>query len=591
MQLNIWKNERVVKRLPNFWDMITIIILFSVFLALIYVAKQMNSPYKLGEQLNISLLPSYLPIYIMRTIFRIMVALFLSLIFTFCIGAFAAKNKRAEKILIPIIDILQSVPILGFLSITIVVFIKIFPNTLMGPEFAAIFAIFTSQAWNMTLGFYQNIKSLPLSIREAASIFHLSKWKNFWSIEVPSALPNLIWNIMISMSASWFMIVTSEAININNQSILLPGIGSYIYTAILLESKVSVLYAIIAMIIVIILYNRIIFGPLLNWSEKFKIESTPNIEVRKGYFSVVELLKKTRFLNYVVGMGIKIFDRFVNFKIKRSSNNHKKEKGNSNFFKLFNFKIGKKYKIFFIISIKIILFFISIFLLSSLIIFIAKDVSIYEVLCVCIYGSITAAKIIMILIICSFIWIPIGVWIGMNAKATFYLKEIIQIAAAFPANLLFPVAVILIISNNLNVEIWTTPLLAIGGQWYILFNVISGTALLPKDLIQVGQNLGVKKWLWWKRIVLPGIFPYIVTGLITASGGAWNVSIVAEYVSWGNTTLSATGIGSYFTKSTINGDFSRIILSLCVMCLYILFFNKILWRPLYRFIENRYDNE
>src|SRR3990167_1603112 len=261
---------------PNSWDICALLFVLVLITSLAFVAKQMATPYELGQTIPISLNPAVLPLYAARTVVRMLIALCFSLLFTLTVATWAAKSRRAEKILIPMIDVLQSVPILGFLSVTVAGFIGLFPGSMLGPECAAIFAIFTSQAWNMALGFYQTVRSVPAEVNEAARMFHLSAWQQFWRIEVPFSMPGLLWNAMASMSAGWFFVVAAEAITVSNQEILLPGIGSFIAVAIQAADMRAIGYAVITMFIVIILYDQLFFRPLVAWSDKFRSGGVSN---------------------------------------------------------------------------------------------------------------------------------------------------------------------------------------------------------------------------------------------------------------------------------------------------------------------------
>lgn len=563
--------------LPNAWDVLAFVLVISVIVLLGWGAKQMAAPYKLGDTLPISLEPSYLPTYALQSVLRMFVAMLFSLLFTFTVGTWAAKSKRAERLLIPLIDILQSVPVIGYLSITIAGFIALFPNSLLGPECACLFAIFTAQVWNMVLSFYQSLKSLPADLKEAAKMFHLSSWQRFWRIEVPFSVPGLLWNAMISMSASWFFVVAAEAISVSHQTISLPGIGSYIAVAIKQSNLQAVVYAILAMFIVILIYDQLLFRPLVQWAEKFHSDSTPREKAAKSLF--ISLLQRTQLLRYL-GDGFSRFsEAFINFPLFNRPASHKYNERKRHLRQYFNV-IGN------FITIAIIGG--GLFLLGR---FIFHSVPFTETAYVMLLGVYTSTRVIILIIIASFIWIPIGVWVGFRPRVAAIVQPIAQFLASFPANLLFPLFVILIVKYQLNVNIWTTPLMILGTQWYILFNVIAGANAIPKDLVQVTKNFNVTGWLRWKRFILPGIFPYFITGAITAAGGAWNASIVAEVVSWGNTTLEANGLGAYISKYTTAGDFPRVALGIAIMCLFVLLLNHVVWRPLYVIATSRFQIE
>ncbi len=561
---------------PNRWDIIALFLILGVFAALAWAATQMKAPYQVGHPLPISLDPSALPGYAAKTVLRMFIALLFSFLVTFTIAPIAAKSRQAEKLLIPLIDILQSVPILGMLSITIVLFIQLFPNSLIGPECAAIFAIFTSQVWNMILSFYQSLRTTPKELYETAAMFHLSFWQRFWRIEVPYAIPGLLWNTMVSMSAGWFFVVASEAISVSNQEIMLPGIGSYIRVAITEGNLPAMYYAIIAMLIVIFLYDQLLFRPLLTWGERFKMDRVDDIHPPRAW--VYQLLTKTNWLKFIQIICREISEFCLNSPHCKMPSLHKSTL-HTRYSKVFIW-FWNGLLVFGVICSSVLLWN-----------FITKAVSCVEIRHVFFLGMITGLKVTILIIITSLIWVPIGILIGLRPEASRFIQPIIQFLAAFPANLIYPLIVTVIIRYHLNVEIWSTPLMVIGTQWYILFNIIAGAATIPNDLRLVTKNLGVKNWLWWKRLALPATFPYYVTGSITAAAGCWNASIVADVLEWGPHKLVATGLGSYISQYTTSGDFPRIALGIGVMSFYVLVINHLVWRRLYNYAASRFTME
>lgn len=569
------KNEVTRWPIPNYWDAIAIALVLAIIVAMGWASKAMFGHFQPGEQITIHLSPWYLPYYALRTVMRMFIALFCSLLFTFIFGTWAAKSRRAERIIIPMIDVLQSLPVLGYLTIFATVFVALFRGSLFGPECAAIFAIFTAQVWNITLSFYQSLKTLPHDLQEAADMFQLSAWQRFWKIEVPYATPGLLWNAMMSMSGSWVFLVASESISVVH-NLSLPGVGSYIAQAISQANINAIIYAIITMLVVIALYDQLFFRPLIAWAEKFKAEPMDEYEPESW---LLDLFQRAPFMQYLGDRTSDLIEKIVNAKPLRRKQTDKPIRSKTSKRKERGLQVTN-------VTILSLLTLLAVYLLGR---FIFAQVGFTEVLHVIYLGFITTIRVTILIILSSIIWVPIGVLIGLNPRATQWVQPIIQFLAAFPANLLFPVVVLAIIHWHLNVEIWTSPLMIMGTQWYILFNVIAGTNAVPKNLHYAVSTLNIKGWMWWKRFMLPGIFPYYITGAITAAGGAWNISIIAEYVSWGHTTLQATGLGAYITQMYNINDFPRLTLGIIIMCLYVLALNHFMWRPLYNMAEERFQ--
>jgi len=567
-------NRENVSRFFSRWDLLLLIVVFSVLFFLGWAGQQMATPYSIGDPLAISLDPAKLPFYALRTVLRMFIALILSLLFTLIVGTLAAKNRRAEQVIIPAIDILQSVPVLSFMAITITGFIRLFPGSLLGPECAAIFVIFTAQVWNITFSFYQSLKTVPYDLQEAATMFQLSAWQRFWKVDVPYSMSGLLWNMMMSMSASWFFVVLSEAIVVAHQDIRLPGVGSYIALAIEQRDLHAVGYAIFTMVVVIFLYDQILFRPLIAWSEKFNMEQSPDERESQSWF--LDLIRGSTLMQRF-DVGLQIFkDQFVNARcLSRYGSKVSHETDD---------RRQKRMDWLWNTLVLLVILCAGYFLLH----YILTQVSMDEMLHVFFLGAMTGTRVIVLVILSSFVWIPVGVWIGLRPGLAQTIQPVIQFAAAFPANLFYPLFVIAIVRFHLSVEIWVTPLMILGTQWYILFNVIVGASRIPRELCLVADNLGLRGWLWWRRLALPGVFPFYITGAITAAGGAWNASIVAEWVSWGNTTLKATGLGEYIQGSTLAGDFPKVLLGTAMMCIYVLLFNQLIWRPLYRLAQERF---
>ncbi len=558
--------------LPGRWDVLAAILVLGAIVVLSDESRSLVAPLSTLKSNPLSLSPWALPFYALRTTLRMLVALVVSLLFTFTYATWAAKSARAGTLLIPLLDILQSVPILGFISVTVVFFLSLAPGRVFGAELAAIFAIFTSQAWNMAFSFYQSLRTVPPELEEAGRVFGLSAWARFWRIETPFAMPSLIWNMMMSMSGSWFFVVASEAISVGHTTITLPGIGSYIALAIAHKKLGAILWAILAMLIVILIYDQLLFRPLVTWADRFRFEQEQNEEPPQSW--MLTMFRRSRLID-AVASPFKAALRWsyrlspppaVRIPVPRSP--------------LWNratdiFWYG-------------ILFVLISYSLVRVVRFVSQSVSWPDVFDAGALGLATMLRVLILIAVASVVWTPIGVYVGLRPKVARIVQPVAQFLAAFPANLLFPVAVSAIVTWHLNPDIWLSPLMVLGTQWYILFNVIAGASGLPSELRDASANLQVRGWLWWRKVGLPGVFPFYVTGAITASGGSWNAAIVAEFVTWGDHTLRAHGLGAYIQDATNAGDFHRIVLGIAVMSALVTLVNRIFWRPLYWYAERKY---
>ncbi|CAI3923510.1 ABC transporter permease subunit [Commensalibacter papalotli (ex Botero et al. 2024)] len=558
---------------PNFFDVITILCVIALGVAIASATRHVLQPLNIPSAQAINLDPSYLPGYAIRTTLRMFAALFASLVFTFTYAVVAAKSRRAEMILVPILDILQSVPILGFLTFTVVFFMGLFPGQIIGVELAAIFTIFTSQAWNMAFSMYQSLKTIPEDMSEAAKCFGLTSWQRFWKLEVPAAMPGLIWNMMMSMSGGWFMIVYSETISVGNTEITLPGIGSYVGTAIVHKDLAAIFYAIGAMLFVILAYDQLLFRPLVAWSAKFRFETTNSDTDTTPW--LLRLMHRTSFIrwisDYIEGFAHRIAILPIGKRPFRQSYLSK------------NIISSKTIDIIYVTILCLLGIAAAYFIYQS----VYGHISFEEVLHVIGLGFITLIRVVVMIIIATIIWVPAGIWLGLRPQWAKRTQVAAQFMAAFPANLFFPFFVVGIVHFGLNKEIWLTPLMILGTQWYILFNVVGGASTFPGDLREASKSFHIKGWLWWSKVMLPAIFPYYITGALTACGGAWNASIAAEVASWGNDTLKATGLGAYIAEATDAGDVFQVGLGMVVMSTFVILFNRLVWHPLYDYARRR----
>jgi len=555
------------------WDLVAILFVLGALVVLAEASRAVMQPLPEQGASVIDLAPSALPDYAIRTSLRMLAAMVLSLVFTFTYATWAAKSRRAEQVLIPLLDILQSVPILGFISVTVVFFMSLAPGKVLGAELAAVFAIFTSQAWNMAFSFYQSLRTVPKELTEASRSFRLSPWMRFWKLEAPFAMPALVWNMMMSMSGGWFFVVASEAISVGNTTVTLPGVGSYIALAIQQRDLGAIGWAIVAMLVVILVYDQLLFRPLVTWADRFRFEQEAGAEPPHSW--VLTMLRRSQVVSRAVAPLATAWRwtyRAPAEPTRASPTPYRTDAWHAWLDRLWPVAIaaaclGAGWKV---------------------VTFVLAGVTLEEVGTAVLLGTATMARVFVLIALASLIWVPIGVWLGLRPRAARIAQPIAQFMAAFPANLLFPLAVSAIVALRLNPDIWLSPLMILGTQWYILFNVIAGASTIPSELRDIGSNLHVRGWLWWRRIALPAVFPFYMTGAITASGGSWNASIVAEMASWGDTTLKAHGLGAYIAEATEAGDFHRIVLGIAVMSAFVVLINRAFWRPLYALAERKF---
>ncbi|WP_426257939.1 ABC transporter permease [Sphingomonas sp. DC1600-2] len=556
---------------PSWADAIAFLLLAGLGVLIVRGAEGVAQPLSQLRLDPVALDPWNLPAYALRTTLRMFAALAASLVFTFVVATLAAKSKRAEMVIVPALDILQSVPILGFLTFTVTFFMGLFPGQQLGVELAAIFAIFTSQAWNMAFSFYQSLRSVPSDLEEVSRGFALSPWRRFIRLELPFATPSLVWNAMMSMSGGWFFVVASEAISVGNTRIMLPGIGSWLALAIDRQDFRAVGWAVAAMAVVILLYDQLVFRPVVAWADRFRFEQTASQDGPQSW--AYDLFRRTKLLPVLfapftaLGRLLMAIDR----RPARAEHAQRRETRSP---------LGQ--------ILWLALVTAALLAAAWLVIgYVAGHLAWHDAFTAFGLGLITMARVLVLIALASLVWVPIGVWIGLRPRWAERLQPVAQFLAAFPANVLFPFAVIAIVHWHLNIDIWLSPLMVLGTQWYILFNVIAGASAIPNDLREAAGMFRVRSWQWWRTLAIPGIFPYYVTGALTASGGSWNASIVAEAVSWGSERLEAHGLGSYIAKATTAGDFPRVTLGIAVMSIFVIGFNRFLWRPLYAYADRR----
>jgi NitT/TauT family transport system permease protein len=555
---------------PNLADLVTFLLLAGMGVLIVRGLSGVAQPLSALTVQPVTLDPIRLPGYALRTTLRMFAALAASTLFTLVVATLAARSRRAEQIIVPALDILQSVPILGFLTFTVTFFLRLFPGQQLGAECAAVFAIFTSQAWNMAFSFYQSLRSVPSDLQEVCQGFELSSMRRFLRLELPFAIPGLVWNAMMSMSGGWFFIVASEAITVGKTTVALPGIGSWLALAIARQDALSVAWAVGAMAVLILLYDQLFFRPIVAWADRYRFEQTASAERPSSW--AYDLFRRARLLPLAVrpfhALGHLLMSLGGSGKAARALGERQPNR---------------------IVEWLWRAFLAALVLGSAWLIvdFVSRSLSWTDAARAVLAAVVTLIRVVVLIAVASVIWVPIGVWIGMRPRWAERLQPVAQFLAAFPANVLFPFFVVAIVRWRLSPDVWLSPLMVLGTQWYILFNVIAGASVIPTDMREAASMFGVRGLQWWRRIGIPAIFPYFVTGALTASGGSWNASIVAEAVSWGDRRLEAFGLGSYIADATAAGDYPRVACGVAVMSVFVLAFNRLVWRPMYAFAERR----
>jgi NitT/TauT family transport system permease protein len=554
-------------------DVVVVAALLALLFGLLRLAPALNAPFLPNTAPSeVSTDPANLPYYAVRSLLRMFVALILAVVFTFVYATAAARLRRTEKLLIPLLDILQSVPVLGFLSVTVTAFINLFPGSELGLECASVFAIFTAMAWNMTFAFYHSLISQPRDLDEAARVLRLTRWQRFWRLDVPSGMIPLVWNGMMSFGGAWFFLAASESISVLNHRYALPGIGSYAATAIARGDLGEVALAVVVLIVLVIGVNFLFWRPVTAWAERFRVEESQAAERPRSL--VLDLLRHSE-VPELLGRPLKPVGRLLD-RITRPFGlaEHPLAVSRSR---------ERTGDVFFAGVIAAIVAYGAWQALG----YVHATTGLGEFGYAAALGAATLARVMVLTALATVVWVPVGVWIGMSPRVIRLAQPVVLILASFPANLLFPFATAVFVAWHIPLDAGAVLLMALGAQWYILFNVIAGASAIPSDLREAMTSLRVGGWLRWKKFILPAIFPAYVTGGITAAGGAWNASIVAEVVSYGNHHLTATGLGAYITQATATGNFPHILVGIAVMSLYVVLVNRLLWRRLYALAERR----
>ncbi len=579
-----WQPVRILGKGPwsllpaQTWSVLTDFFLFaaglSVFYVVLVLARSWFGPF--NPHVEISRDPSHLPLYAAYSLLRITVAYILSLAFTLVYGYVAAYNPRAERIMIPLLDILQSIPVLSFLPGVMLAMVALFPRHQLGVEMGAILLIFTGQVWNMAFSFYSSLKSIPRDMREAAKIYRFNWYQRFTQFELPFAAIGLVWNSMMSVAGGWFFLMACEMFVLGSNDFRLPGLGSYLQTAASAGDTEAILWGVGTMIAVIVLLDQIVWRPVIAWAEKFKFEQVESSDAPKSWF--LDLMQGSRLM---VRLRKRVFnpvrERLALHFARRFD--MAQEEASPATWKVW---VGRT-----IASLAVLaVFYAMVRAIGLLTQLNASDF--HQILQ---GAAATFGRVIAALVIGSLWTIPVGVAIGFNPKLARIAQPLAQIAASVPATALFPIVLLVLIQLGGGLGIGSIVLLLLGTQWYILFNVIAGAMAIPTDLKEAASLFKFTNAQRWRRLILPGIFPYLVTGLVTASGGAWNASIVAEYFRLKDQTYTTVGLGATISRATDAGNFALLLGSTIVMAVIVVTVNRLVWRRMYRLAANRYTLE
>jgi NitT/TauT family transport system permease protein len=547
---------------------------FSVFYVFLAVARYWFTP--ISPQSEIDLRPAALPGYAMFSVTRIAISYFIALVFSIAYGYAAAYNAKAERFMIPLLDTLQSIPVLSFLPGVMLAMVALFPRRQFGIELGSILLIFSGQAWNMAFSFYSSLKSIPSEMHDVAQVYRWGRWQKLVEMELPFAAIGLVWNSMISVASAWFYLIACEMFVLRNQDFRIPGLGSYLQTAANAADTRAMIWGLAVMIGVIVAMDQLIWRPVIAWAEKFKFEQIAGSQV--PHSSVLDLLRSSRVLPLMGRLFISPARERLSLFLAREWRDRPVDHRRGN--------AGRwaSYAIAFGVSIAVAYAAVR---MSSL----AASVTGSELRSIFVGGGATFLRVEFTLLLAALWTVPAGVAIGLNPKLSATLQPIVQVVASVPATALFPIIVLLLTRVGGGLAIGSMVLMLLGTQWYILFNVIAGASALPTDLKEVCGVFRFGRWERWRKLILPGIFPYLITGFVTASGGAWNASILAEYFRLNGRTFSTTGLGAVVSSAADTGNYPVLLVATMLMALIVLAINRLVWRPLYTVASTRFKLE
>jgi NitT/TauT family transport system permease protein len=558
----------MLKELPIF------LAAFSIFYTFLAMARYWLTP--LSSQAEISLSPAALPMYAMFSVTRIAISYFISLIFAVVYGYVAAYNPRAERVMIPLLDTLQSIPVLSFLPGVMLAMVALFPRRQLGIELGSILLIFSGQAWNMAFSFYSSLKSIPSEMHEVAEVYRWSPWQKLVQMELPFSTIGLVWNSMISVASAWFYLIACEMFVLGDRDFRLPGLGSYLQTAANAANMRAIVWGLVVMVGVIVAMDQLIWRPVIAWAEKFKFEQVESAQSQHS--PILDLLRSSRVLPLVGRLFVGPARERLNLRLARSWD-HRPVVRPAN--------LASRWIAFLLTAATLVAIIFGVVKMTGLAILVTGS----ELRGVLVGGGATFLRVELTLLLATLWTVPAGVMIGSNAKLSAVLQPVVQVVASVPATALFPIIVLLLTRVGGGLAVGSIILMLLGTQWYILFNVIAGAIALPTDLKEVCSVFRFGSWERWRDLILPGIFPYLITGLVTASGGAWNASILAEYFHLNGRTFSTTGLGAVVSDAADKANYPVLLVATMLMALIVLTINRLVWRRLYRLASTKYRLE
>ena len=583
MARGTWQPIRILGKGPwsllpaQTWSVLTDFVIFAAGLSVFYVILLLGRTWlgPFNPHIEISRDPTKLPMYAAYSLLRIAVAYVLSLAFTLVYGYVAAYNPKAERIMIPLLDILQSIPVLSFLPGVMLAMVALFPHHQIGVEMGAILLIFTGQVWNMAFSFYSSLKSIPRDMREAAKIYRFNWYQRFTQFELPYAAIGLVWNSMMSVAGGWFFLMACEMFMLGARDFRLPGLGSYLQTAASAGDTQAIFWGLGVMILVIVLLDQIVWRPVIAWAEKFKMEQVESADVPHSWF-----------LNVIQGSRglIRLRKRVIRPLQERLAMHFVRQHDSAEDAAPVPWKVWTGRAIAAIVVLAVLYA-----VTKAIAMLTGLDGSEYRELLT--GAGATFLRVVAALVIGAAWTIPAGVAIGFNPKLARIAQPLAQIAASVPATALFPIVLLVLIRIGGGLGLGSIVLLLLGTQWYILFNVIAGAMAIPTDLKEASDLFKFNRAQRWRKLILPGIFPYLITGMVTASGGAWNASIVAEYFRLKDKTFTTVGLGATISRASDAGNFDLLLASTIVMAIVVVTVNRLVWRRMYRLAATRYTLE